>query len=683
VTLSHHQRGAQVTPSPLNGERDGVRGEKGTKRSPSPAVAVRTLPTCTPGRVTCLGLVLHLKATRKQWLILCWMLWIALACAQTSAQTSGRFEFTRLVAHWSDYGNPEYLTFIDEVQPEVAQVGFYGAHFWSLVHTPQYSGYPAHFPRRGIAEASAWFADLNRNLHQRGVKVVGHFNVEFLIGDPDSPEGPRGFFRFYRDLWDDTLLGARPEKDPVAFLEKNHDGTPLSEKNYGIGGMKEYWACLRNPSWQKVLQAWIRRGIDLGLDGFIANYFYRHNCTCEHCVRAFRAYLAPRFTPAELRTQFGITNLATHDFPELVSWHDPAKSSPLRREMLRFSQISNKEVFDEVFVRYGRSLKPDLLVAQWNHLGDFSQVSGDERCLLPAERWGRDEDYLWYSLGGSANSTDLAKGFLGEGTLQARYIRGAFDDKPFTLGKYEGTRLRVAIGELAANGGAPMGFYTDFTKPASRAVLVQYYQFLKRYEPLFRANRPVAEAALLFPRRAVHAANLEPLKQFRDDGRALLDAHVLFDVLPDDLADPNRLKPYRQVFDLSKGAATEVLSRFTMRSQFQAPKTVRISASRPAHDTNEWDIHWVNYDRTEPARAADGSIPAGSGAQDEKPVAVSGVQADLLLPAGATVRSVEVITPERPDPVPVSFQAKAGRVRFVVPEFLSYAIARVRMDHGR
>ena len=43
---------------------------------------------------------------------------------------------------------------------------------------------------------------------------------------------------------------------------------------------------------------------------------------------------------------------------------------------------------------------------------------------------------------------------LGEGTLQARYIRGAFDDKPFTLGKYENTRIRVAIAELAANGGA-------------------------------------------------------------------------------------------------------------------------------------------------------------------------------------------------------------------------------------
>jgi hypothetical protein len=55
---------------------------------------------------------------------------------------------------------------------------------------------------------------------------------------------------------------------------------------------------------------------------------------------------------------------------------------------------------------------------------------------LPAELWGKDEDYLWYSTGSAAYYTDLANRFLGEGTLQARYIRGAFDNKPFTLGKY-------------------------------------------------------------------------------------------------------------------------------------------------------------------------------------------------------------------------------------------------------
>src|SRR5688572_26404354 len=33
-------------------------------------------------------------------------------------------EFTRMVAHWSDYADPGYLRFIDEAQPELVQVGF-------------------------------------------------------------------------------------------------------------------------------------------------------------------------------------------------------------------------------------------------------------------------------------------------------------------------------------------------------------------------------------------------------------------------------------------------------------------------------------------------------------------------------------------------------------------------------
>src|SRR5207247_6419717 len=206
----------------------------------------------------------------------------------------------------------------------------------------------------------------------------------------------------------------------------------------------------------------------------------------------------------ELRTRFGIADLATHQFPEIVSWHPAAETTPLRLAMLRFSQVSNKEAFDDVFVRYGRSLKPDLIVAQWNHLGDFAQIDGDERCLLPGALWGRDEDYLWYSTGDTANFTDLVSGALGEATLQARYVRGAFDDKPFTLGKYESTRIRVAIAELAANGGAPMGFYTRFQDEEARREIVRYYRFLEKNDAVYRGNRSHAEVLLLYPRRAVH-----------------------------------------------------------------------------------------------------------------------------------------------------------------------------------
>ena len=588
-----------------------------------------------------------------------------------------RREFSTLVAHWAEYADPGYLPFLEAAQPDVAQVGFYGAHFWSLAHTPHGKGYPAHFPLVGLAENREWFANLNREVHKRGCKVVGHLNVKFLVGDPDSPKtdkepgGPRGFFKFYRDLWNEEWLGPKPVANPLDLLERNAAGQPITNNSYSIGGMKEYWGCLNNPHWRAVLKAWTKHGIQQGCDGFIANYFYRHDCLCPHCVAEFKSYLTGRFSADELRQKFEITDLASHRFTEIVSWHKPEESTPLRREMLRFSQVANKQAFDDVFVKYGRSLKPDLIVAQWNHLGNFSQISGDERCLLPPDLWGRDENYLWYSTGDSACFTDLAEGIFGEGTLQARFIRGTFGNRPFTLGKYEGTRVRVAIAELAASGGAPMGFYTRFTNSAVRAEIVRYYQFLKRNPDLYTHHQPHHEALLLFPRRAIQSGDLRPLERFRRDGLRLLDEHILFDIHPDDTVTPEVTARYRQVFSVEADAAPpEFLAD---RSRVIAPRTVRASLTKHP-DRAEFALHLVNYNRVEPATKRS----AGGGIQDEKPIAVNGVRVDLRLPTETAFTSVEFQSPEQPEPTKIPFEIVNGRIQCVVPEFLVYGVVRIR-----
>lgn len=605
--------------------------------------------------------------------------WPAMIHAQSPAKdaTGQPRAFKSLVAHWAEYADPEYLPFLAAAKPDVAQVGFYGAHFWSLAHTPHGKGYPAHFPVVGLSENREWLRSLNHQIHQQGIKVVGHLNVKFLVGDPDSPKsdqepgGPRGFFKFYRDLWNEDWLGPKPVADPLELLERDADGKPITNNNYSIGGMKEYWGCLNNPHWRAVLKAWTKHGIALGCDGFMINYFYRHDCLCPHCVAAFKQYLGERFTADELNRQFQIADLKSHRFREIVSWHKPEESTPLRREMLRFSQIANKQAFDEVFVKYGRSLKPDLLVGQWNHLGDFQQLSGDERCLLPAELWGRDESYLWYSTGGAAHFTDLAEGMLGEGTLQARFIRGMFGNKPFTLGKYENTRVRVSIAELAANGGAPMGFYTRFKDPDARTEIVRYYQFLNRHDDLYRWHQPHHEALLVFPRRAIHDGNLRPLARFREVGKRLLDEHLLFDILPDETLTPQVAERYQQVLTLTGDAALPEL--FPERSRVDAPKTVRVSLSKHS-ERPEFALHLVNYNRTEPAEKRS----AGRGIRDEQPIPVDAVRVDLRWPAGIPIRSVDFLTPEQSEPTPIPFEATAGRVRFVVPKFLVYGVVTLR-----
>ncbi len=579
-----------------------------------------------------------------------------------------RVEFRRMIAHWTDYAHPDYLDFVAEARPEVVQVGFYGAHFWSLAHTPQYKGYPAHFPVRGLNECGSWFKDLNTKLHERKAKVVGHFNVEFLVGDPDSKDGPRGFFKFYRELWDEKTLGPRPVKDPLDLLQKNADGTPIIHNSYSIGGMKEYWGCLNNPHWRTVLKAWVKVGIDRGVDGYVGNYYYRHNCLCEHCQAGFRKHLAAHYSAAEAEKRFAIKDVANHKFTEIVGWHNPKESTPLRREMLKFSQIACKRAFEEVFVQYGRSLKKDLILAQWNHLGNFSQINGDERCMLPKEMWGRGEDYAWYSTGAAASSTDFTKGHYGEGTLQARYLRGAFDNKPFTLGKYENTRIRVAIAELAANGGAPMGFYTIFKDPLARKEITRYYQFLAKNDALYRGSRPAGEVLLLFPRTQVHQGDVGAVAAFRDKGRALLDEHVLFDIMPDDLATPAIRERYAAVIDVA--APDAKLS--AKLSRFAAPPTVRVSLDR----TSTGDtlvLHFVNYARE------DGAPDRGKGIADERSLAVKGVDVDLVIPKGKSIGKVEWLTPEQSSPLAVKTQTANGNLRFTTPAFLAYGVARLEL----
>ena len=592
------------------------------------------------------------------------------------AEKAPRTEFTRMVAHWSKYSGPEYWDFLDDVNPELVQFGFHGGHFYSLSHTEKFGGYPAHFPMQGLAENSKWLKAQGKEFKKRKIVWIGHLNVEFLVGDLDGPDGPRGFFKWYRDMWDEKMLGPKPPvEDPVDFLEKDKDGNPMPKSSYNIGGMKEYFACLRNPHWQTVLKAWVSAGIDRGVDGFIANYFYRHDCHCEHCQKGFRDYLKSRHKPDELESKFDIADLEKHVFDEIVCWHKPEESTPLSREMLRWSQISNKQVFDEVFHKHGRKVKADLITAQWNHLSDFSAIKGDERTLLPADLWGTDESYTWYSMGASGVHTDIKNGVLADGALQARYIRGAFDDKPFVLGKYENVRTRVAIAELAANGGAPMGFYARIDSEPAREVFKTYYGFLERYRDLYHANRSYADLAIQFPRKEIHEGELAPLDAFKSMGKKLLSNHELFDVIPNDAADfEERSEKYRTVLHPHDSRLLTNLDHHDI----QAPETVHVSATVPAKG-GEIDLHFVNYNRKEfPPNPKNGRPNPGKGTQDENPIPVSGIQVAFFPPKGQEITSIEFISPESPEPKPLVSAVSEMRNNFTVPEFLVYGVVRMK-----
>ncbi|HMF19424.1 MAG TPA: hypothetical protein VKE98_19610 [Gemmataceae bacterium] len=57
--------------------------------------------------------------------------------------------------------------------------------------------------------------------------------------------------------------------------------------------------------------------------------------------------------------------------------------------------------------------------------------------------------------------------------------------------------------------------------------------------------------------------------------------------------------------------------------------------------------------------------------------------AHFLAPAGCRVVRVEALTPEDPTPVALKTEVQAGRLRFTMPRFLVYGIARVRTEPVR
>ena len=589
-------------------------------------------------------------------------------------------EFTRMIVHWRQYLEPGYLEFIEDAEPEIVQVGFYGADFWTLAHMgdeakgltgpvlPIHAGVvEAIDPAQRIRVSAEYFEKLNREIHNRGAKVIGHFDMaKYLLGTTDDPKNPTGgFFTFYNELWDENELGPRPVQDPRDLLAKTTDGTPLFTADSDAAPYGVYYGCLSNPHWRNVLKAWCKRGIERGVDGFQINYFYRaSNCHCEYCVRGFKDHLRRRHGASELKEKFGIDDLEKHDFGEIVARYPVQDPTPIKLEMKRFTDLNNKQAFDEVFVKYGRSIKPDLIVSIWGHSSaDFGyppRASNDERVMLPTELWGKGEDYLWYCLGKS------------EPTLQLRYIRGSFGDKPFTVCHYENVKIRASMAELMANGGAPMAKYVNFTDPAARKELVRYFQFVKRYDDVFRANMPYGEALLVHPRSRNHQGELvSAMTAFQKVGRRLLDEHVLFDVEPDEVvARGEAQRSYSRTYTIESEAQIDN-EDFSMFSRFEAPTTVRVSASVPVKG-RELTLHFVNYNREEPPGGQ-----RGAGIAEERPIPVKSIAADVIVPAGYRPTKVEALSPENPEPQELTFDAGDGRVRFVVPEFLVYGMVRI------
>lgn len=480
----------------------------------------------------------------------------------------------------------EYLRFVEEAKPDILIMGVFDQRLYAIASPGPKTKKPAIDPVEHLAK---WKAVADR-LHKRGIRLIGQMELFVVSDQPKEFDEGIGWFGFYDKHWNEKLLGSRPTKSVRDLL--SHSDVPdhqKEDKTAACGcrvNTKAVLGCINNPHWMEVQKRMVKAAIEHGVDGFITNRNYFEHCDCPHCQEQFRRRLGDRYSAAELKARFGIANLQTRRLC-ITGVHRVHEATPdgLALERLRFTKNRVREFFEEIYVKYGRSLKKDLFVSQWNHMAYFDELHldkghlppstrtnlahamADERWGVSASQWGRGEDLFWYCNWGTTQNTILAKEYAGDTVLYGLYLRAMARGKPYVINKYDFYRPRVMMAEAAALGYATNAIATPWQHEEDREVVLRYLRFLRKHAELYENVQRLGEIGLVFPRHAIHAGDASPLEYTEAAGRCLIREHFLFDMIPDDLLTQTSLDGYRTLIIASPeylhDEEVAVLRRFT------------------------------------------------------------------------------------------------------------------------
>ena len=450
------------------------------------------------------------------------------------------FWFNRLIEYWTLPTADQVVDHVRRGKVQLVQMGNFGPDFYGLADDADVERSWAGMPLVGIEENLQLAAEVIPQVQAAGARVVGQLSSTLHYGDHETGLGLFG--DGWDQIWTPALLGDRPADSVVDAIALEASGEPARRAIEGRP-YYSYRGCISNPIWLQALKAMVRKGIDLGLDGFNTTHNYESFCGCGYCADVIRAHMQPIFSRAEL------DGLFAGDFGGTVDIRLPADDAPeelKHRYLVVLEQAAarrRKSAFDEVFIDYGRALRPGLLAAQWYH--KYGMRVNDERAALPVDLWARGEDYIWYSQGPHRWGSSIEQGYIADMGINARHMHAAGGGRPFVINKYDYRRWRVWAAEAAAHGGASPCFHAGPPRPeqedATRIApedyfgpIIRYQRFVAEHEDLLHPARPISQFGLVYPRRAEREGEADYLDALKRIAEWLEDAHVLYDILFDD-----------------------------------------------------------------------------------------------------------------------------------------------------
>jgi hypothetical protein len=359
-----------------------------------------------------------------------------------------------------------------------------------------------------------FLAEIIEEAHKHNVKVVSYVNV----------------------LWGNReMYLTHPE-----WAQRKLSGAPVSwDANYTSVAM-----CPNTPYRDYIIKVVKEIAENYDVDGF---YFdeasFQSWCSCSTCKKLFKEE-----TNLELPTQENWGDPAWNKF---ISWRYQ-KITEFRKLLYRAAKKDNIVIFFqhpfplafwplEALIRLEESKETlsrySIEIARWyiplTYGSDLEEVSKFEDIIhMELYRKSVGRPLWWYGI-----CIKLARAINEKKPILILNMQG---NQPFDLTSLPDSELRLAIGEIIANGGSPLFalYYPDLADPNGWQTIFDQFKALRNCEEYLLERESVKFAALLYSRKTIDLFDsheeIKCVNELMGFSKALLQSHIPFDIITED-----------------------------------------------------------------------------------------------------------------------------------------------------